>query len=189
MPKLCFRGYRLQCNIRIIKVELCSPSGWVNSCCFIGPCSIDLAGLARAQHSPLLLPVWLTYMWRPYSAVKRSTWMVGSTERHPWVVDWKDLIVLLNIEVCGQGLLWEAWLFTELDQSSIVSIITYTTYNRYWIRESSVWPDFWPQKPNVCGINSTLTITLALAIPLSLTTTLLWHQKQTCIYYTAFRQL
>jgi len=49
----------------------------------------DLAGLAKAHHSRLCLPLLLALQWRQYCSVSRLGCMVGSAERDPRVVAWE----------------------------------------------------------------------------------------------------
>jgi len=130
--------YYLQCIIRILRPSFCSPSGRVSHCCprgtsgkiwldlqkhSIRDCFCSFQSHVREDHTAPYrdLPVW----WDPQSEI-------------PELLHEKGLILWPNIGVCGQEYGREDWQITETCQSSIISILTYGTYNWIWKWESPV---------------------------------------------------
>jgi len=55
-------------------------------------------------------------------------WWDPLSEIPAWLHE-KGIIMWPNVEVCGKEYAWEDWQITEAEQCTIISILTYGTYN------------------------------------------------------------
>jgi len=123
--------YYMQCNIRIIRLSFCSPSGLVSGRCLRstgGKIWLDLQ-----EHTIRDCFCFFNY----YSSEDHTVpdrdppvWWDLQCEIPEWLRE-KSLIVWPNIGVCGQEYSREDWQITESLQSCIISILTYGIYKTY----------------------------------------------------------
>jgi hypothetical protein len=114
-PAMCsfMMLYYLQCNIRIMRSSLCSPSGRVSGCCPWSTGGEIWLNLGELTIRDCFCPVdsdisedhTLPYqdspvLWDPQSEIPE------------WSSE-KGLIVWPNVGVCGQEYGWEVWQITE----------------------------------------------------------------------------